>query len=130
MVHFYRWTRGMGANGVVLEYVAWDLGTGDRIDPWDWFPNSSGAEVGELPAGVARFEDVAEAEEVGNECAEDPQDSGFSLRLRADGLEFSQDAPCGRSITVPYAKLDPLLNAKGRKAVARLRARRGDESRY
>ena len=109
-------------------WKVWDLTTGNAVDAWSWFNTD----------GVTRSSDTPDAPQVGpklramlvarwthkGECKDVLDGEDFwDVHPTRTGLTFWPQLPhvvfaCSEDVVVPYRDLAPLLNAKGRAAIA------------
>lgn len=126
-----------------MSYQTWNLDDGRTVDTWDWF-NTKGAVVKTEGQGESRYRTV----EIGNVLKTAlvkawPRDDADCKSIVEDGTVFSWVAypqvrgmtfmpalphvayACTEEVTLPWAKVLPLLNASGRKAVDTIRLELG-----
>jgi hypothetical protein len=110
-------------------WKVWDLTTGNAVDPWSWF----------TAEGVTRSSDTPDASQVGpklkamlvarwgrkdDDCKDVLDGEDFwDVHPTRSGLAFWPQLPhvvyaCSEDVVVPYRDLAPLLNAKGKAAIA------------
>ncbi len=121
-VHDYRWAAGFGARGISLTYRTWNLHTGDEVDVWQWFGNKSSGydDTAQLTPKLKTF--LFKHWKVEPECVENYYGEGsYHATLEPTGILFWENAygaGCEKEILIPYAKLGPILSAKGKLAIA------------
>jgi hypothetical protein len=126
-----------------MSYQTWNLDDGRTVDTWTWF-NSKGAVVAMEGQGDSRYRTV----EIGNvlktalvkawprddaDCkgiVEDGTVFSWVAYPQVRGMTFMPELPhvayaCNEEVTLPWAKVLPLLNASGRKAVDTIRLELG-----
>ena len=108
----------------------WDLTSGAAVDPWRWF-NADGVTYSNdttppfAQAGPKLQKMLAARWTHKGECKDvlDGNDSIWDVHPTRRGLAFWPQFPhvvyaCSQDVVIPYAELAPLLNAKGKAAVA------------
>ncbi len=107
----------------------YDLATGAAVDPWVWF-NADGVthstDVPDTPqAGPKLAKMLAVRWTKKGECADvlDSVDGFWDPHPTPAGMAFWPElahvvAACSRDVVIPYGELTPLLNAKGKTAIA------------
>ena len=109
-------------------YRVWDLTAGQPEDVWTWFnEKGAGKENDVVTPGPALEKLLTRLWPKGSdaECPDSPQLVSWTLHPERDGLVFSPELPhviqaCAEDIRVPYRALAPMLNTRGKAAVAAL----------
>lgn len=121
-VHYYRWAAGHGARGISLSYRTWNLRTGEEIDIWQWFGTESSEydDTAQLSQKLKIF--LFKHWKADPACVENYYGEGtYHATLEPSGILFWENAygsGCEKEILIPYAKLAPILSAKGKLAIA------------
>lgn len=104
----------------------WNLNQGGVVSPWDWFRVDGSKGIGEdLSEKLAKVWALD-----GEDCkamGDNPGDFSWDVYPSAKGMVFVPSLSyamrmCIDDVTLPWRQVLPLLNAKGRKAVASIRA--------
>ena len=120
-VHYYRWAAGHGARGISLSYRTWNLHTGEEVDVWQWFGTESSEydDTAQLTPKLKTF--LFKHWKADPECVENYYGEGtYHATLEPTGILFWENAygaGCEKEILIPYAKLSPILSAKGKLAI-------------
>lgn len=120
-------------------YQTWNLDEGRTLDPWTWF-GPKGAKVSMQGEGDSRYASVeisdalkallAKAWPRDDEgCKEVPEESGthWTVYPSPKGMVFMPELPhvifaCTEEVTLPWAKVLPMLTPQGRKTAEAARA--------
>lgn len=126
-VKFYRWTAGMGRNGISWGLHSWNLKTGERIDPWTWvggrqqWHDPYSGQVKLAPGFAAWLEKQTSVDEG---CPAVSSYSTFDLSFDTQGLQLSTPAygdGCDNELSFTWEQLAPMLSAQGKAALPSLR---------
>lgn len=125
-VRFYRWAAGHGASGISINYTNFDLNTGERFHPWQWFYDTDpDKQTHQLPSGLqAKWFPTGEQEENPEfDCGSTEYGAKgyYHLTLETqdglDGLrfwEYPRGNGCENEFFLPLSDVAPYLNQTGR----------------
>lgn len=124
-VRFYRWAAGYGASGISINFTNFDLKTGERFHPWQWFYDvDPDQQTNQLPSLLQAkwFPKGTEADpEFDCDSTEYGAKGYYHLTLETQngqsGLkfwEFPRGNGCEHEFFLPLSDLKPYINQTGR----------------
>ncbi|KTC37243.1 hypothetical protein AO265_23240 [Pseudomonas sp. ABAC61] len=125
-VRFYRWTAGMGRNGISWGLHSWNLKTGERVDPWTWvggrqqWHDAYSGQV-KLAPGFATWLERQTTKDA--DCPAVSSYSSYDLSFNTQGLQLSTPAygdGCDNELSFTWKQLAPVLSAQGKAALPSL----------